>query len=71
MDEFCRDLSHDLNNSLTGIMMTAELLLMSAKSDQEKAYIADIIESVEEMSQIIKARRLSLASKVDYDTSQT
>lgn len=60
METFCRDLSHDLNNALTGIMMTAELLLMSETSTQNKQHITEIIESTEEVSKLIKRRRESL-----------
>jgi len=59
IDNFCRDLSHDLNNSLTGIMMTAELLMMSATSAREKERITDILDAAEEMSQLIEKHRQS------------
>jgi len=62
MEGFCRDLSHDLNNALTGIIMTAELMLMNAKSEPDKEYIADIIESSEKITGLIKERRKALAS---------
>ncbi|MDQ6970399.1 MAG: response regulator [Mariprofundus sp.] len=61
LDDFCRQLSHDLNNALTGIMMTAELLLMSASSERDKNHLADIIESTEEVTRIIHNRRQTLA----------
>jgi len=60
MDSFCRDLSHDLNNALANIMMTAEVLLLNASTEQEKEHLEDIIASTEEVSQIIQARRQSL-----------
>jgi len=62
MDDFCRLLSHDLNNSLTGVIMTAELLLMGASSIKEKEHLSDIIASSEEMTRLIQARRQALAS---------
>jgi len=57
VDKFCRDLSHDLNNALTGIMMTAELLLMNATNDHEKDHLADIIDSSEKVGSLIKKHR--------------
>ncbi len=68
METFCRDLSHDLNNALTGIIMTAELLLMNAKSEQEKEHIADIIDSSELVSSLIKERRQSLSTNANAET---
>ena len=62
IDNFCRDLSHDLNNALTGIIMTAELLLMNATSEHEKEHIADIIDSSEKVSSLIKEHRHSLTA---------
>ncbi len=62
MDEFCKQLSHDLNNALTGIMMTAELLLMSATSMRDKAHIADILESTEDVTRLIQQRRQALGN---------
>jgi len=60
-EDFCRSLSHDINNSLTGILMTAELMLTEAESDQQQENIGDIIDSAEQVSTLIKQRRKSLA----------
>ncbi|MDQ6968133.1 MAG: response regulator [Mariprofundaceae bacterium] len=60
LEGFCRNLSHDLNNALTGIIMTAELLLMSETSIPKQEHIAEIIKSAEKVDQLIQSRRESL-----------
>jgi len=59
-DAFCSQLAHDLNNALTGIMMTTELLLMEQTSASSKQHLEGIIESTEQVSAIIKQRRESM-----------
>jgi len=61
MNDFCRQLSHDLNNTLTGIMMTSELLLMGATGPRQKEHLSEIIKSTEEITRIVHARRQTLA----------
>jgi len=56
-EAFCSQLAHDLNNGLTGIMMSAELLLMEDLSASSKHYLEDIIASTEGVSTLIKERR--------------
>lgn len=68
VESFCKDLSHDLNNALTGIIMTAELLLMSTTSEQTKEHIADIIDSSELVSRLIKERRQGLSTNANAET---
>jgi len=60
MNDFCRRLSHDLNNTLTGIMMTSELLLMGVTDQRQKAHLAEIIKSTEEITRIVHAHRQAL-----------
>jgi len=55
-EEFCKQLVHDLNNGLTGIMMTAELLLMEQTRDSSKQHLEEIITSSEQISTLIKQR---------------
>jgi len=59
-EAFCSQLAHDLNNGLTGIMMSAELMLMEQISDASKHNLEDIIASAEQISALIKKRRNSL-----------
>jgi DNA-binding response OmpR family regulator len=59
-EAFCSQLAHDLNNALTGIMMTTELLLMEQPSASSKQHLEGIIESTEQISAIIKQRRKSM-----------
>ncbi len=59
-DAFCSQLAHDLNNALTGIMMTTELLLMEQPSASSKHHLEEIIASTEEISAIIKQRRQAI-----------
>jgi len=59
-EAFCSQLAHDLNNGLTGIMMSAELLLMEPMPDASKHHLEDIIVSTEQISALIKQRRNSL-----------
>jgi len=61
-DEFCKELSHDLNNTLAGILMTAELLLMKNPPQHMQAHIEDIMESAENISSQISERKNSLLS---------
>jgi len=56
-EEFCRQLAHDLNNGLTGILMTAELLLMEQGSGESKDYLHEIIAATEQVSALITERR--------------
>ena len=58
--EFCSSLSHDINNALTAILMTAELMLMKAESEQQHKNIEDIIASAEQIPALIKQRRKSI-----------
>jgi len=58
--EFCQQLAHDLNNGLTGIMMSAELMLMENIPDGQKQQLQDIILSVDQISSQIKAARRSI-----------
>lgn len=60
--DFCRDLAHDLNNTLTGIIMTAEMLLMEKPSGRTTSVIREIIELADEIDSTIKTRRASLQS---------
>jgi len=60
-EAFCSKLSHDLNNALTGIMMAADLLLMSELPENATKGIDDILESTEEMSKIIKQARNNIS----------
>lgn len=57
---FCSQLAHDLNNALTGIMMTTELLLMEQTSASSRQHLEEIITSAEQVSTIIKQRRKSI-----------
>jgi len=57
---FCQQLAHDLNNGLTGIMMSAELLLLEDQPESQKQQLEDIITSVDQISSQIKAARRSL-----------
>ncbi len=59
-ESFCSQLAHDLNNNLTGTLMSAELLLMESLSDASRKYIEDIITSTEQISKLIKQRREGL-----------
>ncbi len=68
VENFCKNLSHDLNNALTGIIMTAELLLMNATSEETKEHIADIIDSSEIVSRLIKERRQKLSTNANAET---
>jgi len=68
MENFCKELSHDLNNALTGIIMTAELLLMNASSEQTKEHIADIIDSSELINRLIKKHRQTLSTNTNAET---
>jgi DNA-binding response OmpR family regulator len=61
-EDFCSLLAHDLNNAVTGIMMTAELLLMEDLSDKTSRAIEDIMDSAEQLPVIIKQRRQALKS---------
>ncbi len=63
-EEFCKQLVHDLNNGLTGIMMTAELLLMEQTRDSSKQHLEEIITSSEQISTLFKqhCQRFSEAS---------
>jgi len=61
-EEFCSQLAHDLNNALTGIMMSTELLLLEQPAASSKQHLEDIIESTEQISAIIKQRRNSMQS---------
>jgi len=56
-EEFCRQLAHDLNNSLTGIIMSAELLLMEKDLGPSKQHLEEIIAATEQVSALIKQRR--------------
>jgi len=62
-DAFCSQLAHDLNNALTGIMMTAELLLMEQSSVSSKQHLEEIIASTEQISAIIKQRRQAISEQ--------
>ncbi len=59
-ETFCRQLAHDLNNGITAIMMSAELMLMEVESDQARAPLEDIIASSESLSTMIKQQRQQL-----------
>jgi len=59
-ETFCSQLAHDLNNALTGIMMTTELLLMEQPDPASKQHLEGIIKSTEQVSAIIKQRRDSM-----------
>jgi len=59
-DAFCNQLTHDLNNALTGIMMTTELLLMEPLSASSRQHLEEIIASTEQVSAIIKQQRKSI-----------
>jgi len=61
-EEFCRQLAHDLNNSLTGIMMSAELLMMEQHTSSSKQHLEDIIAATEQVSALIKQRRSAIAA---------
>jgi len=56
-EEFCGQLAHDLNNGLTGILMTAELLLMEQDCGVSKDHLHEIIAATEQVSVLIKQRR--------------
>jgi len=62
-EAFCSQLAHDLNNVLTGIMMTAELLLMEQTSPSSKQHLEEIITSTEQISTIIKQRRQAISEQ--------
>jgi len=62
-DTFYSQLAHDLNNGLTGIMMTAELLLMEHTTSPSKEYLEEIISSTEQISAMIKQRRSNIEGK--------
>jgi len=59
-DHFCRDLVHDLNNSLTGIIMTAEMILINDPPATIVKSIEEIIQSSDEINDIIKRRRATI-----------
>ncbi len=61
-EEFCRQLAHDLNNSLTGIIMSAELLLMEKDLGPSKQHLEEIIAATEQVSALIKQRRRAIGA---------
>jgi len=62
-DEFYQQLAHDLNNGLTGIMMSTELLLMGEPSAASKQHLENIITSTEQISAMIKQRRQAIIQR--------
>lgn len=59
---FCQKLAHDLNNSLTGIMMSAELLLLEDQPEGQKQQLEEIVASVDQISSQIKSARQSIGA---------
>jgi len=57
---FCSNLSHDLNNALTGIMMTAEMILMADPPADTARSILEIIQSSDRINTIIKTHRAAI-----------
>ncbi|MDX8406521.1 MAG: response regulator [Mariprofundus sp.] len=62
-ENFCRKLSHDLNNALTGIVMTAEMVLISDPSADTRNSMDEIIQCSDEITAIIKSHRAALDSE--------
>jgi len=60
-EKFCSDLSHDLNNALTGIMMTAEMILLTDLPAATVQSVNEIIQSSDEINSIIKTHRAALS----------
>jgi len=56
-DQFCRQLTHDLNNSLTGIIMAAEMLLIRNPPPATVQAMQEVIDGCDEISSIIKKHR--------------
>ncbi|TLS69010.1 response regulator [Mariprofundus erugo] len=61
--DFCRDLSHDLNNTLTGMIMTAEMLLMEKPSERTTRVLQEMIELADEIDSSIKTRRAAMSNQ--------
>lgn len=61
-DTFCSELSHDLNNALTGITMTADLLLLDEQPENVSKGINEIMSAAEQASEIIQKYKHSLQS---------
>jgi len=59
-EKLCSDLSHDLNNALTGIMMTAEMILLTDPPADTIESVNEIIQSSDEINGIIKTHRAAL-----------
>ena len=59
-EKFCSQLTHDLNNPLTGIIMAAELMLMDDLPESTVKGLENIIESSDQISAIIKERKKRL-----------
>jgi len=59
-ETFCSNLSHDLNNALTGIMMTAEMMLMTELPETTVNSVNEIIQSSDEINSIIKSHRAAI-----------
>ncbi len=64
-DVFCQQLSHDLNNSLTGIMMSAELILMEQASSSTEQHVREIIAATEQLSATIRKQRDATSENSD------
>lgn len=67
---FCRQLAHDLNNGLTAIMMSAELMMIESNPDRQRASIEEIISATEDLSALIKQRRVEWAENLGSDGAQ-
>ncbi|WP_018293971.1 response regulator [Mariprofundus ferrooxydans] len=67
-ETFCSKLSHDLNNSLTGIMMSAEMALMEELPETTVHAINEIIQSSDEINAIIKSHRAAIGSNPDQQS---
>lgn len=64
-EKFCSNLSHDLNNALTGIMMSAEMMLMEELPETTVHAINEIIQSSDEINTIIKSHRTAIGGSPD------
>jgi len=56
----CSNLFHDLNNALTGILMTAEMMLMADLPAATARSVEAIIQSSDQISNIIKTHRAAV-----------
>jgi len=61
-DAFCRTLAHDLNNSLTGMIMTAEMLLISNPPETTVAAIREILDGCDEIKATVTSQRAAFES---------